>query len=130
MKKELVTILGILIIIVFVIIFFADNHEDFRGGRGMGRGGGGALRYRGGGAWRRRGINSNLYLRNFRRRPPMRYGYGYGYNNVVIWPRWFFPVTPAPCKKGCTPNGCPLPGNKNDECVWASDCYGCLYSNN
>ncbi len=102
------------LIFLFFVFFYNNSIENFRGGGGGPRFKGGGLRFRGGGAWRR-GLNSELYLRNFRRR-------GGWYNIAPI--SWF--VAPvAPCKKGCTPNGCPYPGNTYDECIWASDCYGC-----
>lgn len=121
-------------IILFIIVFYNvcnDAVEEFRGrgrGRGGGGGRGGGFRRGGGmrrGGWRRRGFNPNRYVRRFRRRggwyPRRRY---YWYDNFVwpaAWLGW------GSCKKGCTPDGCPVPGNNYDECVWASDCYGCYW---
>ena len=99
------------IIILFTIILYKvcnDAIEEFRGKR------------------RRRRMNPNRYVRRFRRGwyPRRRRRRYYWYDNFtwpVAWLGW------GACKKGCTPDGCPIPGNTYDECVWASDCYGCYW---
>jgi hypothetical protein len=89
--------------------------------RGRGRRGG----FRRGG--RRWGGGPGGYLRRFRRRhhggwwrqPTFLGSWGY-------WPRWYqyWPL-PCNCKRGCTPDGCAVPGTGPDDCVWASDCNCC-----
>ena len=132
------TVLLIGTIILFIIVFYNvcnDAIEEFRGrgggrrgGRRGGRGGGGFRRggRRGGfrrGGFRRHGFNPNRYVRGFRRGGgwmPRRSNYWYdSFSWPTAWLGW------GACKKGCTPDGCPIPGNNYDECVWASDCYGC-----
>ncbi len=126
-------------IILFIIVFYNvcnDAIEEFRGRGGGHRGGGGR---RGGGSrrggfrrggfrrggFRRHGFNPNRYVRRFRRGGgwmPRRRNYWYdSFSWPTTWLGW------GACKKGCTPDGCPVPGNNYDECVWASDCYGCYY---
>ena len=118
------TVLLIGAIALFIIVFYNvcnDAVEEFRG-RGGGRRGGGGFRR---GGWRRRGFNPNRYVRRFRRgggRIPRRRHYWY---DSFAWPTTWLGW--GACKKGCTPDGCPVPGNNYDECVWASDCYGCYY---
>jgi hypothetical protein len=34
---------------------------------------------------------------------------------------------PCNCKRGCTMNGCAVPGSGPNDCVWASDCNCCGY---
>ena len=107
------TLLIIAIIIIFAMIFYNvcnDAIEEFRGRRKFRRK-----------RWARRGINPNRYVRRLRRGwyPRRRY---YWYDNFT-WPTTWLGW--GACKKGCTPEGCPMPGNTYDECIWASDCYGC-----
>lgn len=42
------------------------------------------------------------------------------------WPHWtsYMPL-PCNCKRGCTMNGCAVPGSGPNDCVWASDCNCC-----
>ena len=83
------------------------------------------IRPRGGRRW---GGGPGGYLRRFRRRrhhggwwrqPTFLGSWGY-------WPRWYqyWPL-PCNCKRGCTPDGCAVPGTGPDDCVWASDCNCC-----
>lgn len=137
-----------IIIVIFIIIFFAiffqkivENFRGIRRGGGRYRGGygypgsrrvgyyGGLGAYYGGPGYYpsrtiwRQNLNPNLYVRRFRRgwiSPQNNYWY-----NFISWPATWLGV--GPCKKGCTPDGCPIPGNTYDECVWASDCYGCVW---
>jgi len=139
MKTESLIALGIL----FCVLCGCLSHgllESFRGrgGRGGRRGGGGGFGRRGGGGFGRRGGfrrggrgwggGSGGYLRRFRRRrhhggwwrQPNLWG---SWNN---WPRWSqFWSLPCNCKRGCTPDGCAVPGTGPDDCVWASDCNCC-----
>ena len=115
----------IALIIILVYNVCNDAIEEFRG-RGR-RGGGGRRGGRGfrRGGWGRRGFNPNRYVRRFRRRGgwyPRRRHYWY---DSFVWPTTWLGW--GSCKKGCTPDGCPVPGNNYDECVWASDCYGCYW---
>ena len=119
MKTESLIALGIL----FCVVCGCLSHgllESFRGGRGR-RGG-----FRRGG--RRWGGGPGGYLRRFRRR---RHHGGWWRQPALwgswnYWPRWsqFWPL-PCNCKRGCTPDGCAVPGTGPDDCVWASDCNCC-----
>ncbi len=118
MKSETLIALGIL----FLVVCGCLSHtllENFRGRGGRGRGGG-----RRGGGGRRRGGG---YLHRFRRRnhggwyrQPLLWG------NWNAWPRWssYWPL-PCNCKRGCTADGCAVPGTGVNDCVWASDCNCC-----
>jgi len=105
-------VLGLILVIVLSCIFLSV--EGFRGRRrGWGR--------RGRGGWRRRG--------RFHQ-PGFRYGRGiYNYRNDYPWYYpWF--MSNGLCKKGCSDLGngavgCVNPGSSYDQCLFASDCYGC-----
>lgn len=113
-------------IVVFLIFAkYVEETEYFRG-RGGGRGGHGRGRGRG------TILNPSMYLHNFRRRNryrPRRQFWSTPWVNP--WSTLGYPwrgwggVVPCKCKDGCTPEGCPFPGNGVDECVWASDCNCC-----
>ena len=101
-----------------------------RGGGGRGRGGGG--RGRGGGGFGRggRGFGGGGYLSRFRRRNQWGPRRNIGWWDSSWYSNWNYPwasywSVPCVCKKGCTLDGCPYPGNGIDECVWASDCNCC-----
>jgi hypothetical protein len=40
-----------------------------------------------------------------------------------MWPNYF--AMPCNCKRGCTPDGCAVPGTGPEDCVWATDCNCC-----
>ena len=111
-------ILVLILVIVLSCIFLSV--EGFRGGRrGWGRGG------RGG--WRRRG---RFHRPNRFYGPGVRYGRGI-YNYRFNYP-WYYPwfMSNGLCKKGCSDLGngsvgCVNPGSSYDQCLFASDCYGC-----
>ena len=138
--------ISIIILFVFLLILIVCDPvtetfsilEGIRGRGGGGRGGGGhGGRGRGGrgrGGHRRGGrrwYGGNL---GYRYRPPpvVRYSPDYypGYApRYVPWLRgayWFG----STCKDGCTNVGndrwgCQFPGGGSNDCVFASDCYGC-----
>jgi len=115
---------SLLMFVGAVILFIIVAHmlgplEGFRGRGGRGRGG------RGRGGWGRRGFNPNRYVRRFRRGGGWYPRRSYYWGDAFLWPTSWFGG--GYCKKGCTPDGCPFPGNRYDECVWASDCYGCYW---
>jgi len=100
---------GFIVVILLSLIYVLFEKEGFRGSsRGIGRGIG---RSHGRG-----------------------YGRGYGrnvYNYNIDYP-WYYPwfLYQGMCKKGCGvigngSVGCIQPGNNYDECIFASDCYGC-----
>jgi len=117
MKTSSLLALGVL----FLLICGCLSHGLLESFRGRGRRGG----FRRGG--RRWGGGPRGYLRRFRRRhhggwwrqPTFLGSWGY-------WPRWYqyWPL-PCNCKRGCTPDGCAVPGTGPDDCVWASDCNCC-----
>jgi len=110
--------------------YFGGGMRKGKGGMGgMGRGGGiryqdGWKRGRRGGRGYRRGLYNNGYI-----------GGGGNYYNSWYNPwytSWYNPFYnySQPCKKGCTSIGndewgCQYPGDGINECVVASDCYGC-----
>jgi hypothetical protein len=111
-------ILVLILVIVLSCIFLSV--EGFRGGRrGWGRGGSGG--------WRRRG---RFHRPNRFYGPGVRYGRGI-YNYRFDYP-WYYPwfMSNGLCKKGCSDLGngsvgCVNPGSSYDQCLFASDCYGC-----
>ena len=119
MKSEIL----IAIIILFLVVCGCISHsilENFRGRGGRGRGGWG----RGGGRGWRGG--SGGYLHRFRRRHGGWYRQPSYWGTWGAWPRWssYWPL-PCNCKRGCTVDGCAVPGNGPEDCVWASDCNCC-----
>ena len=111
-------ILVLILVIVLSCIFLSV--EGFRGGRrGWGRSG------RGG--WRRRG---RFHRPNRFYGPGVRYGRGiYNYRFDYPWYYTWF-MSNGLCKKGCSDLGngsvgCVNPGSSYDQCLFASDCYGC-----
>ena len=111
-------ILVLILVIVLSCIFLSV--EGFRGRRrGWGRSGRGG--WRRGGRFHRRG---RFYG------PGVRYGRGI-YNYRFDYP-WYYPwfMSNGLCKKGCSDLGngsvgCVNPGSSYDQCLFASDCYGC-----
>ena len=138
--------ISIIILFVFILILIVCDPvtetfsilEGIRGRGGGGRGGGGhGGRGRGGrgrGGHRRGGrrwYGGNL---GYRYRPPpvVRYspdyypGYAPRYVPWLTGAYWFG----STCKDGCTNVGndrwgCQFPGGGSNDCVFASDCYGC-----
>ena len=138
--------ISIIILFVFLLILIVCDPvtetfsilEGIRGRGGGGRGGGGhGGRGRGGrgrGGHRRgerRWYGGNL---GYRYRPPpvVRYspdyypGYAPRYVPWLTGAYWFG----STCKDGCTNVGndrwgCQFPGGGSNDCVFASDCYGC-----
>ena len=138
--------ISIIILFVFLLILIVCDPvtetfsilEGIRGRGGGGRGGGGhGGRGRGGrgrGGHRRGGrrwYGGNL---GYRYRPPpvVRYspdyypGYAPRYVPWLTGAYWFG----STCKDGCTNVGndrwgCQFPGGGANDCVFASDCYGC-----
>jgi hypothetical protein len=138
--------ISIIILFVFLLILIVCDPvtetfsilEGIRGRGGGGRGGGGhGGRGRGGrgrGGHRRGGrrwYGGNL---GYRYRPPpvVRYspdyypGYAPRYVPWLTGAYWFG----STCKDGCTNVGndrwgCQFPGGGSNDCVFASDCYGC-----
>ncbi len=109
----------IVLVILFLVVCGCLSHtlmENFRG-RGGRRGGGRG--WRGGGGRRGGG-----YLHRFRRRH-----HGGWYRRPLLWGNWnawpSFWSIPCNCKRGCTLDGCAVPGTGPDDCVWASDCNCC-----
>lgn len=143
--------ISIIILFVFILILIVCDpvKETFsilegvrgRGGRGGGgRGGGGGGGGRGGRGRGRRHFNRGgrrWYGGNwgYRYRPPppaVRYypdyypGYTTRYVPWLTGAYWFG----STCKDGCTNVGndrwgCQFPGGGANDCVFASDCYGC-----
>lgn len=106
-------ILGLIVIVVLCCIFLSV--EGFRGRRGWRRGGRGGWRRRGG--WHR---------------PGWRRGYGRGIYDYRFDYPWYYPwfLFRGYCKRGCGDLGnggvgCVNPGYSPDQCLFASDCYGC-----
>ena len=138
--------ISIIILFVFLLIVIVCDPvtetfsilEGIRGRGGGGRGGGG----RGGGGHGGRGRGGHRrggrrwYGGNlgYRYRPPpvVRYspdyypGYAPRYVPWLTGAYWFG----STCKDGCTNVGndrwgCQFPGGGSNDCVFASDCYGC-----
>lgn len=138
--------ISIIILFVFLLILIVCDPvtetfsilEGIRGRGGGGRGGGG----RGGGGHGGRGRGGHRrggrrwYGGNlgYRYRPPpvVRYspdyypGYAPRYVPWLTGAYWFG----STCKDGCTNVGndrwgCQFPGGGSNDCVFASDCYGC-----
>ena len=133
--------ISIIILFVFLLILIVCDPvtetfsilEGIRGRGGGGRGGGGRGG-RGRGGHRRGGrrwYGGNL---GYRYRPPpvVRYspdyypGYAPRYVPWLTGAYWFG----STCKDGCTNVGndrwgCQFPGGGSNDCVFASDCYGC-----
>lgn len=134
----------ILFVFILILIVFDPVKETFsilegirgrgggghggRGHGGRGRGGRGRGGHRRGG---RRWYGGNL---GYRYRPPpvVRYspdyypGYAPRYVPWLTGAYWFG----STCKDGCTNVGndrwgCQFPGGGSNDCVFASDCYGC-----
>lgn len=123
------TICMVLLIVIAISVYLhMDNQnkmEGFRGGRRGGR-----RRGRRGGFRRRMARGGRRRARRAFRRHwyrPFRYG-GWAYP-AYSWNWWnWWPV----CKRGCSylgngAWGCQYPGSGPNDCVWASDCYGCAY---
>lgn len=133
-------LLVLLIVLSCIILFsfYCAGLKCVEGFRGRRRRGGRRGRRRRRIARNGRGGRGGRYLHRFRRRggrwnSPYWFNYSYipfWYDYAPTWyeyvPNWydFWPLA-YPCKKGCTPEGCAVPGNGIDECVWASDCWGC-----
>jgi hypothetical protein len=116
------------ILFCFIILSMLQQYfsEGFRGRRGRG-GGRGRRRIPASG----RGGRPGRYLNRFRRRN------NFGRRRRPWGPTWFqaYPIydyyynyfpTIYSCKEGCSPDGnCVSPGNGPNDCVWATDCWGC-----
>ena len=129
-KINLKTALTAFLLLTLMLMATLDAYSrGGRGGGGGGRGGGG--RGRGGGFGRGgRGFGGGGYLSRFRRRNQWGPRRNIGWWDSSWYSNWNYPwasywSVPCVCKKGCTLDGCPYPGNGIDECVWASDCNCC-----
>ena len=127
----------ILFVFILILIVFDPVKETFSilegiRGRGGGRGGRGGHGRGGRGRGGRRWYGGNW---GYRYRPPppaVRYypdyypGYASRYVPWLTGAYWFG----STCKDGCTNVGndrwgCQFPGGGGNDCVFASDCYGC-----
>jgi len=109
--------------------YFSEGFRG-RGGRG-GRGGHGGRGGRGGHGGRGgRGGRPGGYLNRFRRRNNFGHRRRWGPTWFQSYPIYdyyynYFPTIYS-CKAGCSPDGnCVSPGNGPNDCVWATDCWGC-----
>ena len=130
--SKFITFCVIVVILCIIIVAFNPLSDDIfsikegihpggggggRGGRGGGRGGGG-----------RRWYGGNYGYRY--RPPPVRFYQQYYPRYLPLWSSayWFGSI----CKDGCTNIGnnnwgCQFPGGGPNDCIFASDCYGCGY---
>ena len=144
-KNYLIVLIAVIVVIsvLYYLIEIFSVKEGIRGlggGLGGGRGGGrwgGRLGGRGGGRWDGRGgyhhpgSGRRWYGGNsgYRYIPPAIMYQQYYYPKYTYWfypSYWFGNV----CKDGCTKVGndtwgCQSPGGGVNDCVFASDCYGC-----
>jgi hypothetical protein len=119
----------VIFLIMCITIVYYYNIFNIKEGVRSGRGGhghrhGGRGRHRVGRRGGRRWYGSNIGYSY--RPPPVRYYPRY----APLWSSayWFGSI----CKDGCTNIGnnnwgCQFPGNGPDDCLFASDCYGCGY---
>ena len=130
-------ILWFLAIIAFLLLLslVSIQIESFRGGRGHGgRGGRGGRRGRRGGRYYYGGPRHHIHRRHYRY--PNRIWYTapiVTYPVYNTWSDYFYNPWRRfmwACKNGCTSIGngqwgCQYPGNGPNDCVFATDCYGC-----
>jgi len=121
--KMLMYILIVLVIFVFFTILL-NTSEGFRGGHRGHRGFNGGHRRASGhiGGYHRGSYGGVIVNR----------GYGSNIYNYDFDYPWYYPwfLRSGVCKRGCGDIGngqvgCINPGNDYDECIFASDCYGC-----
>ena len=127
-KNYIFKISKILLFILFCFIILSMlQYYFYEGFRGRGRGRGQRNRRRripaaGRGGRPARHLNRFRRRRNnFRRR---RWGPSW-FPAIPIYYYNYFPTIYS-CKEGCSPDGnCVYPGNGPNDCVWATDCWGC-----
>ena len=118
---HIIHLIIIILLIVLVYFFFKPRILEGYGGGGHGHGHGGGrgwYGHGGGRGWYGHGGGRGWYG-----------GGGSYYNYPWYYPAFLYNYYSYPCKNGCTNEngvwGCPFAGNGINDCVFASDCYGC-----
>ena len=116
MKISSIVFVLVVLVILACALLTTEGFGGHHGGHGRHHGGrrGRGGRWRRGGWWPRRG------------------GYGRGIYNYRFDYPWYYPwfLFGGYCKRGCGDLGngavgCVNPGYSPDQCIFASDCYGC-----